>query len=448
MNMEQEGKTCPVVYLGLTGDIIHPGIVNIVHEATKLGNVIAGVLTDKAIANHKRLPIMSYDDRVKVVKSLNGITWVEKQDDWSYKENILRFHPDYLIHGDDWCTGPEKVIREECIEALATYGGTLVEIPYTKGYSSTELANIRESLGTTPDKRCGMLKRLLACKDVVRVMEAHSGLCGLIIENEKYTDPVTGEVREFDAMWASSLTDCTVKGKPDIEAVDLTTRMNELTNILECTTKPIIYDADTGGQVEHFKFTVRTLERNGISACIIEDKCGLKQNSLFGTAAKQQLADVEDFCEKIRAGKRAQVSKDFMIIARCESIIAGKGVDDALARAHAYVRAGADGIMIHSKEHNGDDIFDFMKKFRSTDKHTPIVLVPTTYNKYTCEELHAGGANIVIHANHMLRASYPAMKNVAQKILHYDNSFCVNEDCMSIKEILHLIPGTAATVKK
>lgn len=448
MNMEQEGKTCPVVYLGLTGDIIHPGIVNIVHEATKLGNVIAGVLTDKAIANHKRLPIMSYDDRVKVVKSLNGITWVEKQDDWSYKENILRFHPDYLIHGDDWCTGPEKTIREECIEALATYGGTLVEIPYTKGYSSTELANIREALGTTPDKRCGMLKRLLACKDVVRVMEAHSGLCGLIIENEKYTDPVTGEVREFDAMWASSLTDCTVKGKPDIEAVDLTTRMNELTNILECTTKPIIYDADTGGQVEHFKFTVRTLERNGISACIIEDKCGLKQNSLFGTAAKQQLADVEDFCEKIRAGKRAQVSKDFMIIARCESIIAGKGVDDALARAHAYVRAGADGIMIHSKEHDGDDIFDFMKKFRSTDKHTPIVLVPTTYNTYTCEELQAGGANIVIHANHMLRASYPAMKNVAQKILHYDNSFCVNEDCMSIKEILHLIPGTAATVKK
>lgn len=445
-NMSQ-GAPMKTVYLGLTGDVIHPGIINIVNEAAKLGAVIAGVLTDKAIANHKRLPVLPFIDRKVIVEALYGISQVVEQDDWSYVNNILKYKPDYLIHGDDWCTGPESKIRQECIEALATYGGTLVEIPYTKGYSSTELANIRESIGTTPDKRRGMLRRLLACKDVVRVMEAHSGLCGLIIEDVKYQDPATGETHEFDAMWASSLTDCTVKGKPDIEAVDITTRLNELTNILECTTKPIIYDADTGGQIAHFRFTVRTLERNGISACIIEDKCGLKQNSLFGTAAKQQLATVEDFCEKIKAGKNAQVSKDFMIIARCESLIAGKGVQDALNRAFAYVEAGADGIMIHSKEKDGKEIFEFMDKFRAVDQHTPIVLVPTTYNQFTCEELHAHGANIVIHANHMLRASYPAMRKVAQKILEADNSAAVNDDCMSIKEILHLIPGTAATVK-
>lgn len=434
-----------IAYVGITGDFIHPGIVNIISVAARQAPVTVGLLTDKAIANHKRLPYLNYEQRKKTIESIKGVAEVIPQETWSYVSNIQKLHPRYFVHGDDW-KGTQ--IRTDVIKTLSEYGGILIEIPYTKGISSSELNKSITSVGTTPDIRRSMLKRLIASKDVLRVMECHSGLCGLIIENAEWKDETTGMLRTYDAMWCSSLTDSTVKGKPDIEAVDLTTRMNELTNILECTTKPIIYDADTGGKNEHFAFTVRTLERNGVSACIIEDKCGLKQNSLFGTAAKQEQLPISDFCDKIRAGKMAQVSEDFMIFARCESLIAGKGIEDALERCFAYVEAGADGIMIHSKERDGKEVFDFMHEFRKKFPSVPIVVVPTTYNTFTATELHNHGATIVIHANHMLRAAYPAMKKVAETILENDNSYCVNDMCMPIKEILNLIPGTAATVKQ
>lgn len=315
-----------------------------------------------------------------------------------------------------------------------------MEIPYTQGINSSALADNASSIGTTPDVRRATLRRLIAAKKVVRIMEAHSGLSGLIVENVEIEkeDGIHG----FDGMWSSSLTDSTSKGKPDIEAVDLTTRMHTLTDILECTTKPIIYDGDTGDIPEHFVFTVRTLERNGVSAVIIEDKKGLKKNSLFGTEAKQVLATEEEFCEKITAGKKAQVTKDFMIIARIEEIIAGYSVDDAITKAFAAVRAGADGVMIHSKDKSGMDIKEFCENFRKEYSSIPIVLVPTTYNQFTEDELASWGANIIIYANHMLRASYPAMKKVAEKILRAERSLEVTEDCMPIKQILELIPGT------
>lgn len=450
--MENTERKTPVVYLGLTGDILHPGIINIIQEGVKHGDLMVGLLTDQAIANHKRLPFLTFEQRKQIISAIAGVHEIVPQNEWSYANNIRQYKPNYLIHGDDWKDGIEAPIRTECIEALSEYGGTLIEIPYTKGFSSDGLNARIQQIGTTPDSRRSMLRRLIANKKVVRIMEAHSALCGLIIENEKYVDPTTGETRQFDGMWASSLTDCTVKGKPDIEAVDTTTRINEMTNILECTTKPIIYDADTGGKKEHFAFTVRTLERNGVSAAIIEDKVGLKQNSLFGTAAKQVQDSIPDFCEKIKTGKAAQISQDFMIIARCESLIAGAGVEDAVTRCRAYVKAGADGIMIHSKEKDGKEIFEFLAKFRESDITTPIVLVPTTFNTFTEKELlkyNIAGPLIIIHANHMLRASYPAMKKVAHMILEDTNSKRASDECcMSIKEILHLIPGTAATVKK
>ena len=428
------------VYLGLTADIIHPGIINIINEGAKHGQLIIGLLTDSAIVSHKRLPYLTYEQRKQVVENIKGVSEVIPQEDWSYIPNLKKLKPDFIIHGDDWKSGSLSKIRDEVIEVMKEWGGEVIEVPYTKGINSSALASNMHSIGTTPEIRMKTLRRLIEAKPIVRIMEAHSGLSGLIIENlEVQKDD---GVHRYDGMWSSSLTDSTSKGKPDIEAVDLTTRLQSLTDILECTTKPIIFDGDTGGKTEHFVFTVRTLERNGVSAIIIEDKVGLKKNSLFGTEAKQELADVEDFCHKISEGKRAQVTKDFMIIARLESLIAGHSVDEALERAFAYVKAGADGVMIHSKEKHGNDIKEFCERFRKEYEKVPIVLVPTTYNQFTEKELAAWGANIIIYANHMLRASYPAMLKAAQTILEAERSLEVNDMCLSIKQILELIPGT------
>ena len=428
------------VYLGLTGDIIHPGIINIITEGATYGNLIVGLLTDSAIAPHKRLPYLTFEQRKAVVQQIKGVVEVVPQEDWSYVPNLLKYKPDYIIHGDDWMTGPESKIRAEVFETMALLGGEVIEIPYTKGLNSSALVEQQRSLGTTPEIRLGTLRRLLAAKPIVRILEVHHGLSGLIVEHVAVQK--NGETMSFDGMWSSSLTDSTSKGKPDIEAVDLTTRLQGITDILECTTKPIIYDGDTGGLAEHFVYTVRTLERNGVSAVIIEDKVGLKKNSLFGTDVKQDLAPIEEFSEKISTGKRAQVTKSFMIIARLEALIAGLSVEEALKRAFAYVEAGADGVMIHSKEKSGDDIKAFCLAFRKVYSHIPIVVVPTTYNHRTEEEFIEWGVNIVIYANHLLRASYPAMVNVAQSILEHGRSKEADSLCMPIKEILELIPGT------
>ena len=427
------------VYLGIIGDIIHPGIINIISEGAKLGELCIGLFTDSAIASYKRLPYLSYEQRKSVVENIKGVSKVVPQEDWSYVPNLKKYKPDIIIHGDDWKTGPSSKLRDDVFSVMKELGGEVVEIPYTKGINSTALNDAQIAIGTTPDIRLKTLRRLLDVKPIVRILEAHSGLSGLIVENTEISN--NDEKRCFDGMWSSSLTDSTSKGKPDIEAVDLTTRLHTLTDILECTTKPIIFDGDTGGKQEHFVFTVRTLERNGISAVIIEDKVGLKQNSLFGTDAVQELSPISEFCEKISAGKRAQITKEFMIIARLESLIAGSTVEDALNRARAYIKAGADGVMIHSKEKSGNDIKEFCKIFHEEYNNIPIVLVPTTYNQFTEKELFDWGVSIVIYANHMLRASYPAMMNVAKTILENERSLEADKFCMPIKEILELIPS-------
>ena len=429
------------VYLGMIGDIMHPGLINIINEGAKYGDVMIGLFTDKAIATHKRLPYLTYEQRRNVIENIKGVSSIVPQDEWSYVPNLLKYKPDYIIHGDDWLQGPDKYIRDEVFKTMEKIGGEVVEIPYTKGISASALKEEIDSLGVTPQQRLASLRRLISAKPVVRILESHNGLTGLIAEHTSVE--VNGQHREFDGMWASSLTDSTSKGKPDIEAVDLTTRLHDLNDTLEVTTKPVIYDGDTGGKLEHFVFTVRTLERLGISAVIIEDKVGLKQNSLFGTEAIQTQDTIEGFCNKIRAGKDAQITRDFMIISRCESLIAGKPVDDALERCHAYVTAGADGVMIHSKNKSGDDIKEFCLRFREKDSHTPIVAVPTTYNQFTEDELAEWGINVVIYANHMLRSAYPAMVKCAERILETSRSLEASDEyCMPIKQILNLIPGT------
>lgn len=432
------------VYVAMSADIIHNGHINVIKEASKLGDVVIGLLTDEAIATYKRLPMLNYDERKSIFDSIKGVVEVVPQKTLSYEDNLLKIKPDYVVHGDEWRSGVQRNIRQNVIDLLKQWNGQLVEVPYTKDVCCTELEkNVRE-LSNTPDNRRSKLRKLLALKPVISVMEASNGLTGLIVENAKYEDAEKGTVKEFDCMWVSSLCDSSFKGKPDIELVDLTSRLRTIEEIMEVTTKPIILDGDTGGKVEHFTYNVKTLERLGVSAVIIEDKTGLKQNSLFGTEAKQVLEDPHVFANKIRAGKTAQVTKDFLIFARIEALIAGYGMEEAISRAKIYIEeGGADGIMIHSKEKDGSEIKEFLRQFREFAKDIPVILVPTSYNQFTEEELNEWGADIIIHANHMLRSAYPAMKNCAEEILKYHRSQEASKDyCISIKEVLNLIPGT------
>lgn len=436
------------VYVAMSADIIHPGHLNIVKEAAKLGDVTVGVLTDAAIASYKRLPYMNYEQRAAVVAALKGVTRVVPQETLDYIPNLRKFKPDFVVHGTDWREGVQAKTRQGVIDTLAEWGGKLVEPEYTPGISSTQLNKAIREVGTTPDIRRRRLRRLLNAKPIVRVMEAHSGISGLIVENafamvpKDQKDPNGAKVRhEFDAMWLSSLTDSTLKGKPDNESVDVSSRLRTVNDILEVTTKPIIYDGDSGGLPEHFTFLVRSLERLGVSAVIIEDKIGLKQNSLLEQGNVQRQASIEDQCHKIKMGKQAQITDEFMIIARCESLIAGAGEDDAIARCKAYCEAGADGIMIHSKSKTPDEIVSFVKRFRdevSVDK--PIVVVPSTYAQVTEGELAKIGVNIVIYANQLLRAAYPAMRACAERILTCARAQEASQElCMPIKEIVGLI---------
>jgi len=427
------------VYLAMSADIIHHGHINVISEARKLGEVTVGILTDEVIATYKRLPVIDFEHRKQIVENLKGVSRVVPQDTLDYVPNLLKLKPDYVVHGDDWKTGIQKDIREKVIEALNQWGGQLIEIEYTKGVSVSMLEQALQDIGTTPQLRIHRLRKLLEVKPLVRFMEAHNGLTGLIVEKLKVSQ---GEkVKQFDGMWVSSLCDSTVKGKPDIELVDSSSRLNTINDILEVTTKPIIMDGDTGGHIEHFVYLVKSLERLGVSAVIIEDKIGLKKNSLFGTEVEQEQDSIENFSEKITRGKQAQVADDFMIIARIESLILKTGMEDALKRAHAYLEAGADGIMIHSKEKEPDEIFEFCREYRQFNKKAVLVAVPTTYNRARESELAEAGVNIVIYANHLLRSAYPAMVNTARCILENERA-CESEDyCMPIKEILNLIPG-------
>lgn len=427
------------VYLGMSADLVHPGHLNIIKKAAELGEVTVGLLTDKAIASYKRVPFMTFEQRKEVIENIKGVAHVIAQETLDYVPNLEALKPDIVVHGDDWQTGVQQKTRQRVIDCLAQWDGKLVEVPYTHGISSSQLHKAMKEIGTTPEVRLKSLRRILNAKPLVRFLDIHNALSGLIIENTRI-ETETGP-KEFDGMWGSSLTDSTAKGKPDIEAVDVTSRMSTLNEVLEVTTKPIIYDGDTGGKTEHFVFTVKTLERLGVSAVIIEDKTGLKKNSLFGTEVAQTQDSIENFCHKIQAGKAAQATNDFMIIARIESLILDQGVDDAMERAAAYLDAGADGIMIHSRQKTPDEIFEFCDRYAQLPNRKTLVAVPSSYNKVYEHELEARGVNVVIYANQLLRSAYPAMLNTAESILSHGRSAEVDSSMMPIKQILELIPG-------
>lgn len=426
------------VYMCFSTDVLHGGHISIIKRASALGNLVIGVLSDKAVSSYRQFPLIPFEERKILIENIKQVSEVIEQKELSYQDVLSVLKPDFVVHGDDWVSGVQKSVRDEVLEIVASYGGRLIEFPYSadEKYRLIEQSSRREL--SMPDIRRGRLRKLLAMKPIVSIIEAHSGITGLIAENTVIYKE--GKSYQFDGMWVSSLCDSTAKGKPDIELVDMSSRLRTIDDIMEVTTKPIILDGDTGGLTEHFVYNVRTLERIGVSAIIIEDKIGLKKNSLFGTEVEQQQDSVDNFCDKIKAGKKAQKTKDFMIIARIESLILEQGMEDALKRAYAYVRAGADGIMIHSRKKEPDEIFEFVKLFRGNDKETPIVVVPTSYNQVKEEEFEKIGVNIIIYANQLTRSGIPAMQKVARTILECRRAKEADEMCMSIKDILTLIP--------
>ena len=426
------------VYMCFSTDMIHSGHIAIINKAKKLGKLIIGVLSDEAVIGYKRFPLLPFEERKSIFENIAGVYRVVEQPALSYRENLEKYHPDYVVHGDDWTSGIQKPIRDEVVSVLASYGGRLVEYPYSKDEKYSELDKRARAELSTPDMRRSRLRKTLAMKGTVTAMEAHSGLTGLIVENTVVEE--NGGAHQFDAMWVSSLCDSTAKGKPDIELVDMTSRFRTIDDICEVTTKPIIFDGDTGGLTEHFVYTVRSLERMGVSMVIIEDKTGLKKNSLFGTEVQQTQASIPDFCEKIRAGKKAQRTKDFMICARIESLILERGMEDALERAFAFTDAGADAIMIHSRKKDPAEIFEFVAKYREKNKTTPIVVVPTSFNTVTEEEFKERGVNIIIYANQLTRTGFPAMQNAAEMILKNHRAKECDDICMPFKDIIRLIP--------
>lgn len=425
------------VYTCFCTDVIHDGHLNIIREAQKYGKLIIGALTDEALIRYNRFPTILFDERVKLYQSLDGVSEVVTQDSMMYADVLSTLKPDYVIHGDNWRQGPEAAIRDNALHVMNQYGGELIEVPYTYSEKVKKIdAALREKLGM-PEYRRKRLKQLIALRPVVKAIEAHSGLTGLIAEKTVVEN--NGKLDQFDAMWVSSLCDSTAKGKPDIELVDMSSRLRTIDDIMEVTTKPIILDGDTGGIPEHFAYNVRTLERIGVSAVIIEDKTGLKKNSLLGTEVAQTQDTIEHFCAKIIAGKSAQLTDDFMIIARIESLILEQGMADALKRAFAYVDAGADGIMIHSRKKDPSEIFEFCEKFREANQQTPIVVVPTSFNSVKEEELAEHGINVVIYANQLTRSAFPAMRSIAEEILRNHRAMEVDEKIMPFKEIIALI---------
>ena len=427
-------KTC---YTCFTTDVIHEGHLNIIENAKKYGRVVVGALSIPESIRYNKFPTVSIEERIALYRSIPGVDEVVVQEDMGYTDVIEKIRPDYIIHGDNWKEGPESFIREKVKALVESYGGELIEVPYTYNEQVRKVDRQLSEKLAMPEFRRKRLRQLIEMRPVVKIMEAHSGLTGLICE--KTVVESNGRLDQFDGMWVSSLCDSTDRGKPDIELVDMTSRMRTIDDILEVTTKPIILDGDTGGLTEHFVYNVRTLERSGVSAVIIEDKVGLKKNSLFGTEVKQTQDSIENFQTKIRAGKNVQLTDDFMIIARIESLILEQGMNDALTRAEAFAAAGADGIMIHSRKKDPAEIFEFCDKFRELDKHTPIVVVPTSFNSVTEEELSSHGVNIVIYANQLMRAAFPVMVSTAEEILKNHRAMEVDSKLMPFKDIIRLI---------
>ncbi len=427
------------VYISLSADFIHHGHINLIQRASNYGNVILGLLTDKAIASNKELPYLNYEQRLKIISNIQGIKNIVPQDEWDYSKNLMKIKPDYFIHGDDWNFNGQIQLKKNAISSLKKFGGKLIEIKHTKNISSSRLKLDTMGIGTTPDIRKSKLKRLIETGKFLRFIEVHSPISAIITENTIYNKK--NKKLFFDGFWSSSLTDSINNGKPDNESLDISRRLSTINQIFDVTTKPLIMDFDSGGKIEHFQINVRSAEKSGISAIIIEDKKGTKQNSLTEKGNKQPQESIAQFSLKIRKGISNKISNDFLIIARIESLIMSKPMNDAFKRADAYIKAGVDGIMIHSKSKNPIEVVEFAKRFRKNKKykHIPLICVPSTYNQIYDHQLEKVGFNIVIYANHMMRSSIPSMEKIAKSILKNGRTFEIEKKIAPISKVLNYI---------
>jgi phosphoenolpyruvate phosphomutase len=421
----------------LAADILHEGHLNILRIASNYGKVIVGLLTDSAIIQYKNLPFFDYDQRFKIVCNLKLVDEVIPQDSWNYKLILNAIKPNFFVHGDDWKIGVQAKIRLDVIKELKKWNGKLIEPKYFKNVSKISHKKKILYLGITPDQRKLQLKRLLKVKKIIRIMESHSALSSLIVENININK--NGKASQFDGIWSSSLTDSTLRGKPDNQSVDYSQRINSLNDTIDTSLKPIIFDGDNGGRMEHLRYLVKNLEKIGVSALVLEDKKGLKINSLFQDQSKSSQDSIKEFSKKIKIVVNSRISKDFMIIARIESLILGKTLKDAINRAEQYSKAGADAILIHSKKNHPKEIFNFAKIFKKSKFFKPMIAIPSTYSKTYEKELINNGFQIVIYANHLLRASYQAMYQTAQKILINQRSFESENTITPINKIISLI---------
>jgi len=424
------------IYVPLAVDILHSAHINVLKIAKKYGKVIVGLLTDSAIAEYKKFPLIAYEERYKTLEGIKYVDQIVEQKNWDYSINVKKYKPNFFIHGDDWKTGIQKKQRKKVINALKKINGKLIELPFNKNISSSEIKHKIIKI-SSPVNRVSKLKRLINAKEIVRILESHNSLTGLIIENLKINN--TNKLIEYDGMWSSSLTDSATKGLPDNSSLSFSARISTLNDIMDVTTKPVVFDADNGGQIEHLSFLVRSLERSGVSAIIMEDKVGLKKNSLFKNQSGTKQDKPHIFAKKIKKICSSRQSEDFMVIARIESFILGKGLKDALQRAEIYSKAGADAILIHSKEKTPVEIFSFAREFKKSKNFIPLVSVPSTYSKVYEKDLINNGFKLVIYANQLLRSAYPAMQNTAKTILKNRRAFEADKKIIPIKEIINLI---------
>ena len=429
-----------IIYLGLTADLIHAGHINIINEALKYGQLLIGLITDQAISKEKRLPLLSYFDRKALLLNIKGVKDIVPQEDWDYSINLQKYKPDFFIHGDDWNTSEYKIIKNNCINVLSAYGGKLIEIAHTPNINSDLVVDKIRKLKNVSSLRQNTLKRLLQSKSFIKIIEVHSPMSAMIIDNLKINNERGSNF--FDGFWSSSLSDSTLFGRPDIESLDIASRLNMINNIFHATTKPLVMDIDTGGLLEHLEINIKTIEQAGVSAVVIEDKKGLKKNSLFGNEVIQHQEDVKVFQEKIKLINTIKVNDNFLCIARIESLILDKGLEDALHRASSYVDAGADMVLIHSRKKTPDEVFLFANEFKRDHPNIPLACIPTSFYTVTEGLLQDKGFNLSIYANHLIRASYKHMEKIAKSILTYQTSQYIEEDIESVKDILNLIPGT------
>ncbi len=403
------------VYVGMSADLVHPGHINLLREAASLGRVTVGLLTDRAISSYKRMPFLTFEQRRAVIEHIAFVTAVVPQDTLDYTDNLRLLRPDFVVHGDDWRNGVQAQTRRRVLDVLREWGGTLVEPPYTEGISSTALRMAAMDIGFAPGVRQRRLRRMLDCKPLVRVMQAHDGLSAHIVDRLEET--TQGAPREYDAIWVDSLAGAPIRGKPDPLPFDLSSRLVTLHEILDATTKPLICNAGGAGHAAGVTAAVRTLERIGVSAIVIDTEVTDRRAVPAMAASAPPQDDMAAFIREIAAARDARVTPDFMIIARINDRTRDCGADRMMARAAAGVDAGADAVMCDSDPVNPDGIFDLCRRYRRLMNGHPLLVGLSGTEGLQEHDLASAGASMVVYTDTLLRAAREAMISAASQVL-------------------------------